>query len=193
MLALFHCVKSGRRIEYLVKKSRFIGVISPCGNKSGVKATLKQIATECSDATHSTYAYRLKTGQGLNYRFHDAGEPSGTAGKLIYQSLDGKGLLNLFIAVARYYGGIKLGAGGFTRTSGDTAKNLIQLAELKPYREWVAVRLNLDCKEPQAVEYPLKKRDGQIIQQDFFEQIKLTMQLPDDQVAEFKPSFPSAY
>jgi putative IMPACT (imprinted ancient) family translation regulator len=94
-----NCVKSRQTIEEVIKKSRFIGVIVPCADENEVLLNLKQLYSEHPGASHIAYAYRIKTGQGLIYRFYDAGEPAGTAGKPIFQHIEGKQLVNLLIAV----------------------------------------------------------------------------------------------
>jgi uncharacterized YigZ family protein len=126
----------------------------------------------------------------LIYRFHDAGEPSGTAGKPIFQHIEGKELINLLIAVIRYFGGVKLGAGGLTRAYGNTAKQVIEAAEIVPYVELVNIPLTLDYKQMQALEYLLKKLDGHILKQDFAEQVRLIIRLPVEQVNTLLQSFP---
>jgi len=177
-----YCVKSRQVIEENIKKSRFIGVIVPCGSEIEVLQHLKQLHNEHPDASHIAYAYRIKTDHGLIYRFHDAGEPTGTAGKPIFQQLEGKELINLLIAVIRYFGGIKLGAGWLTRAYGNTAKQVIEAAEAVTYVEMATIRLTLDYKQMQPLEYLLKKLDGHILKQDFAEQVRLIIQLPAEQV-----------
>jgi len=188
-----YCVKSRHSLEEIIKKSRFIGIIMPCADEREVQAHLRQLAIDYSDASHIAHAYRIKTEQGLIYRFHDAGEPTGTAGKPIFLQLEGKQLINTLIAVIRYYGGVKLGAGGLTGAYGNAAKNIIQTAELEAYIGWVTLPLVLDYKELQALEYLLNKLGGRITQQNFSEQVKLAVQLPADQAEILQQSFPSAY
>lgn len=187
-----NCVKSRHAIEDIIKKSRFIGLILPCANEHDVLQNLKQIHEEYSDASHIAYAWRLKTDQGLVYRFHDAGEPAGTAGKPIYQHLEGNDLINLLVAVIRYFGGIKLGAGGLTRAYGNTAKHVIDAAKTCPYIEWARVQLILDYPQMQLLEYQLKKLGGQIVKQDFAEQIRMTVELPAEQKDDLLKTFPCA-
>lgn len=187
-----NCVKARYAIEDIIKKSRFIGVIVPCANEHDVLLNLKQLHEEYPDASHIAYAYRLKTDQGLIYRFHDAGEPTGTAGKPIYQHLEGNDLINLLVAVIRYFGGVKLGAGGLTRAYGNSAKHVIDAAEICPYIEWVNVQLILDYQQMQPLEYQLKKLGGRIVKQDFAEQIHLTVALPAGQKESLLLSFPGA-
>lgn len=185
-----NCVKSRHSTEELIKKSRFIGVITQCTNENEVVSVLRQLHLEHPNATHIAYAWRIKTDSGLNYRFHDAGEPTGTAGKPIFQHLEGKDLVNCLVAVIRYFGGIKLGAGGLTRAYGNTARQVIDTAEILPFVALSTVRLTIDYQQLQALEYSLKKLDGQIIKQDFCEQIHLLIQLPSSQLDTLSQFFP---
>jgi uncharacterized YigZ family protein len=77
-----------------------------------------------SDATHNCWAYRI----GASYRFNDDGEPGGTAGRPILQAIDGQALDRVAVVVARWFGGIKLGAGGLVRAYGGTAAECLRLA-----------------------------------------------------------------
>lgn len=187
-----NCVKSYQSVEELIKKSRFIGIITPCDDEREALQQLRQLHAEHANATHIAFAYRLKTEQGIHYRFHDAGEPTGTAGKPIYQHLDGNDLINVLAVVIRYYGGIKLGAGGLTRAYGNTAKLALDAAEIYPYIEMAKLHLTLDYPQLQPLEYQLKKLGGQIIQQDFAEQIRLQIQLPAAQTEALLSGFPGA-
>lgn len=173
----------------MLSKSRFIGVIAPCANEQDVLFELKRLHAEHPTASHIAYAYRIKTEHGIVYRFHDAGEPTGTAGKPIFQHLDGKDLINLVIVVIRYFGGIKLGAGGLTRAYGNTAKLAIETAEVHPYIERVQIALTLDYQHMQALVYLLKKLDGQILYQDFAGQIRLIVELPATEADTLLASF----
>jgi uncharacterized YigZ family protein len=185
-----YCVKSRQVIEENIKKSRFIGVIVPCASENDVLLNLKQLHDEYPNASHIAYAYRIKTDHGLIYRFHDAGEPTGTAGKPIFQHIEGKKLINLLIAVIRYFGGVKLGAGGLTRAYGNTAKQVIEAAEIGAFVEMINIPLTLDYKQMQPFECLLKKLDGHILKQDFAEQVRLIIQLPAEQVDTLLLSFP---
>ncbi|MCQ8104973.1 YigZ family protein [Methylomonas sp. SURF-2] len=175
--------------EEIIKKSRFIGTISPCQSEAEALAQLKNLHAQHPNASHIVYAYRIKTPDGLVCRFYDAGEPSGTAGKPIFQHLEGKQLINLCVAVIRYFGGVKLGAGGLTRAYGNIAKQVIESAEIVDHVERVVLQLNLPYSQLQMLEYQLKKLDGEIIQQDFAAEIRLRVQLPKHQLEAFRLIF----
>lgn len=163
--------------EEVLKKSRFIGIIAPCENEHAAMAVLKNQHTLHPHANHIAFAYRLKTDNGIIYRFHDAGEPSGTAGKPILQHLEGKNLINTLAIVIRYFGGVKLGAGGLTRAYSHATKHAIELATLHPYIEMTTLHVTLDYDQFQAFDYALKKVDGTILTQDFAGQIHLTVKV----------------
>ncbi len=165
-------------VEEIIKKSRFIGLINPCQTERDALLFLKQLHERYADASHIVYAYRIQSPDGLICRFHDAGEPSGTAGKPVFQHLEGKQLINLVVVVIRYFGGVKLGAGGLTRAYGNVAKQVIEAAEIIDYIEYVEQTLSLEYSQLQALEYQLKKLDGSIVAQDFSETVKLHIKLP---------------
>lgn len=179
-----HCT-----IEESIKKSRFIGVIAPCENEQMVLNELKALQTQHPHATHIAFAYRLKTSNGIVYRFHDAGEPTGTAGKPIFQHIEGKDVVNVLVAVIRYFGGVKLGAGGLTRAYGNTAKQVIDAAPLQPYIEQKICHLTLDYDQFQLFEYTLKKADGYIIEQKFAEQIQVIIKISAEKVSSLTNQF----
>lgn len=187
-----YCVKSRQTIEDTIKKSRFIGIVMPCRSEREAMEHLRSLHLEHPHATHVAYAYRLKTEQGFVYRCHDAGEPAGTAGKPIFQYLEGKDLINVLVAVIRYFGGIKLGAGGLTRAYGNTAKKAIEAAEISDYVEWVQVPMTLDYGQMQPLEYALKKWEGRILKQDFTERVRLVVELPAEHLSVLLQSFPAA-
>ncbi|SJM95424.1 conserved hypothetical protein [Crenothrix polyspora] len=186
-----HYIKTKHTVENTLKKSRFFGVAMPCMSLQDVQVGVKQLSLEYADASHIAFAYRLKTDNGLIYRFYDAGEPTGTAGKPIFQHIEGKNLINLVVVVIRYFGGVKLGAGGLTRAYGNTARDVIEAAEILPYIELENIQLTLDYQQLQPLEFLLKKLDGVILKQDFAGQIQLVIQLPTVNTNTLLQTFPN--
>ncbi len=184
-----YSVKAAVQIEEMIKKSRFIGIILPCINEIEVLNHLKQLAIQHPNASHIAFAYRIKLENGIHYRFYDAGEPSGTAGKPIFHHIQGKQLINVLIAVIRYFGGIKLGAGGLTRAYGNIAGQVIEAATFIEYIEMAILELSVDYKHISQLEYQLKKYDGQILQQSFAEQIKVLINIPQRNLHNIKKLF----
>ena len=90
-------------------------------------------------ATHNCWAYRL----GQQYRFNDDGEPGGTAGRPILQAIDGQRMDNTAVVVTRWFGGVKLGAGGLARAYGGCAAECLRLAAKTAAVEMGAVAVAL--------------------------------------------------
>ena len=178
MKGAMYCIRTPSEFEEHIKKSRFIGVLVPCVSETEIHNQLVRLADLHPHASHIVFAYRLLTSEGLRSRFHDAGEPGGTAGKPIYQHLEGAQLINCLLAVIRYFGGIKLGKGGLTRAYASVAKQVIALNEPQPYIEMTTVSLIIDYKQLPSLEHHLKSLDGQIVEQDFSERIALRIRLP---------------
>lgn len=97
--------------EVEIKKSRFIGQLHPASNRAEAKIKLAELRLQHPDAVHICWALICSGESGLD----DDGEPSGTAARPIYNVLVHKELMNVLAVVVRYWGGIKLGAGGLAR------------------------------------------------------------------------------
>src|SRR5690606_37193470 len=95
-----------------VKHSRFIANAAPVSSPAEALDYLSEVAVR--DATHNCWAWRI----GGDYRSSDDGEPAGTAGRPILAAIDGHGYDQVMVVVTRWYGGIKLGAGGLVRAYG---------------------------------------------------------------------------
>lgn len=108
--------------EILIKKSKFLGFLYEISNLEEIKEILNNLKKEHKKATHICYAYKV----GVNAKYSDDGEPSGTAGKPIYNIIEKKNLNNILIVVIRYFGGIKLGAGGLFRAYSNCASELLK-------------------------------------------------------------------
>ena len=171
-------IHTAAETEEYIKKSRFIGVIKPCQTEAEALQSIKALHLLHPAASHIVYAYRVQSPQGLVCRFNDAGEPSGTAGKPVFQHLEGKQLLNVLVAVIRYYGGVKLGAGGLTRAYSNLAKQAIDCVELVEYVEYCELQLTVAYNRLQALEYQLQKLDGCILAQEFAEQVGVKIKIP---------------
>lgn len=106
-------------IEFIEKKSRFIGYRLSCQNVDEIDKALKELRVEHKKATHICYAYSLKN--PFLEKAVDDGEPGGTAGRPILSVIQKKGAKDTCVFVVRYFGGVKLGAGGLVRAYTKTA------------------------------------------------------------------------
>ncbi len=116
----YYTIEGHCTAEEIIKKSQFIVNCFHVENEGKVEEILKSIQKEHYKATHNCYAYVLGR-EKETQKHNDDGEPSGTAGKPILESILHNGLTNILIIVTRYFGGIKLGAGGLVRAYSGTA------------------------------------------------------------------------
>lgn len=114
MLREYKTIKAPAEAEYIIKKSRFIGRVFPVESLEEAQNIIDEIKKKYWDATHNCSA--CITGTAGEYsRCSDDGEPQGTAGVPMLEALKMSGLTNVLCIVTRYFGGIKLGAGGLVR------------------------------------------------------------------------------
>lgn len=105
-----------------IKRSRFLACALPLGSEHEADGAIA--ACRQADAGHNCWAWRF----GERYRSADDGEPAGTAGRPILAAIDGAGLDQVVVVVSRWFGGIKLGAGGLVRAYGGCAAECLRLA-----------------------------------------------------------------
>lgn len=115
------------RHEIIIEKSRFICTLKKVSSEEEAAEKLKEIKKEFSDANHNCSAYLIGE-NGEFQRSSDDGEPSGTAGIPILEVLRKRHLHNVLAVVTRYFGGVKLGAGGLIRAYGKSVSEAIDAA-----------------------------------------------------------------
>ena len=100
--------------ELVINKSRFLGQAAPCATEEEALRFLQQKRQQYRDATHNCYAYTIGSNMGV-MRYSDDGEPGGTAGLPMMETIKKQGICNCCVVVTRYFGGVLLGAGGLVR------------------------------------------------------------------------------
>lgn len=128
-------IKKESVIEFEEKKSKFIGYAKPVGSKLEAEEYIRSIKKRHPDATHNCSAYKLVENGQEYFKLDDDGEPSGTAGKPMGEILNYMDINNVVVVATRYFGGIKLGAGGLVRNYAKTAKLAILSGEIGEFKE----------------------------------------------------------
>ena len=148
--------------EQVIKKSRFLATAIPIADEDEAKAALAAYGD--ADATHNCWAWRI----GAAYRFSDAGEPSGTAGKPILAAIDGQSIDKAMVIVTRWFGGILLGSGGLVRAYGGTAAMCLRGAERIEMKPSVDGYFHLEFSDLALVKAKLAAfKDLQILEERF--------------------------
>lgn len=119
-------IQSAVQTELIIKKSRFIAYLEPIESQEQAKSRIAEIRDQYPDARHVCIAYYVNGQSAMS----DDGEPSGTAGKPMFNVLSHKKLENILAVVVRYFGGIKLGAGGLSRAYGGAISEAAELAKI---------------------------------------------------------------
>lgn len=147
----FTSVAKEFRHEYIVDKSRFITTIYPCTTEEEAQAFIGRINKEFWDATHNCIAYALGPKQEQQ-RSSDNGEPSGTAGKPMLEVFKKTGVTNVAVVVTRYFGGIKLGAGGLIRAYSHSVAETLRLAPKELHTTRTQLQATIDYSLYGAIE-----------------------------------------
>jgi uncharacterized YigZ family protein len=179
MTLMLHTLTAPFEHSQEIRKSRFLARAAPAQTPQQALAYLGRVRD--ADATHNCWAYRI----GQDYRFNDDGEPGGTAGRPILQAIEGQGIDRAVVVVTRWYGGIKLGAGGLARAYGGTAAECLRLAPRAPIVAMARLGLHCDFAELALMKARLKELGAQFELEDFgAEGVLLRLSLPAGRVDE---------
>lgn len=165
------------RTEIIIQKSRFIADIAPVRTMEEAQEFWKARQKEFRDATHHCFACRIGVTQVLE-KSSDDGEPQGTAGHPMLRVLQMRELTNAVVIVTRYFGGIKLGAGGLTRAYSGSAAEAAAGAALLRYTPHVAVTLTLPYDLLGLFEKYAAGKDMRIEGRDFTDKVTLSLLVP---------------
>ena len=164
-----------------IKHSRFITHAAAVETPEQALAFIARVSDR--DATHNCWAYRI----GAEYRSSDDGEPSGTAGRPILAAIEGQGYDQVVAVVTRWYGGIKLGAGGLVRAYGGAAAECLRVAERRPLLLMGEVQLSCHFDDLGSVHAALHAHAAHKLAEHFHETgANLHLQLPATQVEALK-------
>ena len=146
-----------------IKKSRFAAYAAPVAT---VEEAMRFFAEHSDpEATHNCWAYRI----GQEYRFNDDGEPGGTAGRPILQAIEGQDMDRVAVLVVRWFGGVKLGAGGLVRAYGGCAANCLRLGLRTEIVDLATVSCSCGFAELPLLKSRLAQAGAAIVQEDFNE------------------------
>ena len=147
-------IKQAHSIENVISKSRFIAYIKPVATENEAKAFIDEIKIKHKDATHNCSAYTVGPEMNIQ-KANDDGEPSGTAGIPMLEILKKLEIHNVCVVVTRYFGGIKLGAGGLIRAYSGAVRDAIYDIGRVELREAIPVTVTLDYDQTGKFEYEL--------------------------------------
>ncbi|MDP5459011.1 YigZ family protein [Alishewanella sp. SMS8] len=168
------------------KNSDFLTFLQPVNDREQALQWLQHYRERYKDANHVCWAYIIgNTRQPLTQAFSDDGEPSGTAGKPMLHVLTERELGNTLAVVVRYFGGVKLGAGGLVRAYSAAVSQATALASfttISPQRE---LSLSLAFADEARLRQLLQQCGGEVLTQHYSQQVELSVRLPEPAVTDF--------
>ena len=139
-----------------IKRSKFIATLSHVESGEDAEAFVRAVRKRYPDATHNCYAY-IADELGNETRFSDDGEPGGTAGQPMLEVLKKRGVVKAAVVVTRYFGGIKLGAGGLVAAYTDSVSEVLDAAGIRRMTECAEVTVECDYSDHSAIERALTR------------------------------------
>ena len=179
-------IKNQQQAEIKIKGSRFIGTAQPVTTENQAKEFIQLISKKYFDASHNCYAYNIGFDQSKISRFNDAGEPSGTAGQPILNTILIKNLTDVAVVITRYFGGTKLGKGGLVRAYSDCASETLNKRNvIKKYiKEFLA--LEFDYNKTGAVMHIINQYDLKILKANYDQKTKIKLTIRKSKIQDFK-------
>lgn len=175
--------------EIEIKKSRFIAYAKGINTREEGMKWLEEIKAQYPDARHHCWAYLIGNPKcAANAGMGDDGEPSGTAGKPILNVLNHKGVGDVMIIVVRYFGGIKLGAGGLTRAYGQAAQAVMEVLPTEQQVEMSTLLVICSFAQEQQVRHLVGIADGMINTIDYSQNVQITISVPTLNLPDFQQS-----
>lgn len=161
-----------------IKKSEFLGFAYPIASRDELVFHVEQLRQQYPDARHVCYGYIIgNPNNTTSAGFDDDGEPSGTAGKPILNVLQHKAIGNCLLAVVRYFGGIKLGAGGLTRAYSGTAQAVVDNMTLAEFVPMSKIAIETDFANESFVRHVLDEFNATIMTVDYGKNVLLTVEI----------------
>ena len=170
-----------------IKKSEFIAYAYPVNSREQAMFHVEQLREKNPDARHWCWAYIIGDPDNTTSAgFDDDGEPNGTAGRPILGVLQHKSIGNIIIIVVRYFGGIKLGAGGLTRAYASSAQAAVDQMILQPYVPMTQVQILADFATEAQCRYVVESLEGTIEDVAYSKQVTLTVTIAEVDIETLK-------
>ncbi len=174
-------------IEYEIKRSRFIADVAHITSKQEAIEFIQQMRNHYPDARHHCWAYIAgHPVESIERGMSDDGEPQGTAGKPMLNVLQHKKIGEIIIVISRYFGGIKLGAGGLVRAYSNASQLAMDALPLKQLIATTTINLTLPFDMENSVRHLLEKHDISITSCDYQQQVFMQAEVANNIKKELK-------
>ena len=185
MLKEYNTVLKNSKDEIIIDKSKFIGYSFHINNVDEAESFIKEIKKKHYDATHNCYAYLLKDDMSIA-KASDDGEHSSTAGIPMLEVLKKENITDTLIIATRYFGGIKLGAGGLVRAYTKTAKIAIESNIIVNKKIYQKILLEIDYNFLNKIQKYIEKNDIISNVPEFMEKVRINIYQKDEYLDDLK-------
>ncbi|HEU5140650.1 MAG TPA: YigZ family protein [Bacillales bacterium] len=184
MLSSYYTVKRPARHTIVIQKSRFIAAVTRAENEQDAQSFINEIKKENHGANHNCSAYMIGEQDHIQ-KANDDGEPSGTAGVPMLEVLKKRSLKDTVVVVTRYFGGIKLGAGGLIRAYGSAVTEGLNAAGIVRCDLMEMMKVTIDYTWLGKIENELRTAAYEIKNIDYLGKVEMTVYVPEAQKRTF--------
>lgn len=170
--------------EIIIDKSKFITYLFPIKSEDDAKNYLSEIRKTHRDANHNCYAYVVGDNNQIQ-RASDDGEPQKTAGMPILDSILKNEIKDVLCIVTRYFGGIKLGAGGLIRAYSKSASEAIKYSSIVTFVDGIEFEFTINYNLIDVVDNYLKTKDHKLISKTFLDKVTYIITLPKEEIPDY--------
>lgn len=177
--------------EETEKRSKFISYSFRVQSTDDVKEKLNSIKSKYWDAKHHVYAYSLNQNSAL--KFSDDGEPGGTAGLPIINTIQSQNLTNTLVIVVRYFGGILLGTSGLRKMYSSGAENVLKISGKSKFVLCDIFEIKTDYKQHNQIANLISNFCGTVKNTIFQDDVNISAAIPKSNSAAFFEKFSTLY
>lgn len=189
----YYTPNGSTEVVYEIKKSKFIARLCLASNRAEAMSVLEHAKQDYPDARHHCWAYLIGSpNKPKLIARSDDGEPSGTAGKPILNVMQHKAVGDVMLVVTRYFGGIKLGAGGLVRAYSQAAQQVYDQAPTRLQVLLEGYRLICDFSDEQHIRHWLSRHEGAMLNATYTQHVTLNIALNEKYLPELR-SFLGAF
>ena len=184
-----YTLTSSNSVTYKVKRSEFIGFSKPIKNVQDINSFVKTLKSKHPASRHICWAYRLCNNDDMIENSTDAGEPSGSAGLPILNTIKHHNIVNCGIFVVRFFGGVKLGKQGLINAYKTTAELVIAETVLHKWVPKSQYQISASIQHFGKIANIVQQNNGKIISDMTLEKLNLLIELPVDKYDDFRTEF----
>jgi len=172
-------------VEQEIKKSRFITTVAYAPDKDSALRLIESVRVAHPSASHNCYAYVAgNPSSGADIGFGDDGEVAGTAGKPMLSVLQHRNIGDVAVVVTRYFGGIRLGAGGLVRAYTSSVTSALDALPLKKAEPMTELTITIPYQYESAVRHVLEKSGIAVADAIYTEDVEISVQVPESSAGE---------